>query len=81
MQLLLKYHGELAAYFPDNSEDNTTTVNVNQDDSICSVMAKFNIPLEKIHLILVNGINVKDQDCDDYRFADGDTLAIWPVSK
>lgn len=81
MQLLLKYHGELSDYFPDNHEDNIATVDINKDDSICSVMAKFNIPLDKINLILVNGINVKDYDCDNYRFADGDTLAIWPATK
>jgi len=81
MQLQLKYHGELSNYFPDNSDENIITVNINQDDSICSVMDKFNIPHAKISLILVNGINVKDYDCENYRFSDGDTLAIWPVTK
>jgi len=81
MKLTLKYHGEFAAFFPDDTQDNLMIVRISQDDSISSVMDKLSIPLEKINLVLVNGIKVKNYDCENYRFADGDTLAIWPVTK
>lgn len=81
MQLILKYHGELCDYFPGDQEDNTTTVDISPDDSICSVIEKFNIPREKVNLILVNGVNVREEDCTDYRFSDGDILAVWPSSR
>jgi hypothetical protein len=79
MKLLVKYHGELATYFPKTSEDNSTSVDIGENDSLMSVMDKFSIPLDKIILILVNGVNVDKNLAADHYFADGDTLAVWPA--
>ena len=78
MKLLVKYHGELVEFFPELSEDNSTNVEIKEDDSIMSVIDKFSIPSEKINLILVNGVNVDKDLAADHYFADGDTLAVWP---
>jgi hypothetical protein len=78
MQLIFKYHGELTTYFPEESEDNMIRMDIDVNDSVYSIIDKHNIPREKITLVLVNGIKVNHEDCDAYRFTDGDTLAVWP---
>jgi hypothetical protein len=78
MQLIFKYHGELTMYFPDESEDKMIRIDIDVDDSVYSIIDKYNIPREKINLVLVNGIKVNHEDCEAYRFTDGDTLAVWP---
>ena len=80
MQLILKYHGELVEYFPENSEENMTRVDIDDEDSVFTIMEKFKIPRNKINLILVNGVKINHDDCESYRFSDGDTLAVWPVT-
>ena len=80
MQLTFKYYGELTAYFPDSSEENLKHIDVDADDSIYSVIDQFNIPHDKINLILVNGIKVDKENCEIYRFDDGDVLAVWPIN-
>lgn len=80
MQVILKYHGELVEFFSADNNDNITRVDVNEEDSVYSVIDRFNIPREIINLVLVNGIKVNLDDCESYHFSDGDTLAVWPVS-
>jgi hypothetical protein len=80
MQLILKYHGDLSNYFSNDSEENMTRIDVDDEDSIYSVIDKFNIPREKINLILVNGVKVKEDDCATFRFSEGDVMAVWPAA-
>ncbi|MGY8813778.1 MAG: hypothetical protein ACKVHQ_03565 [Gammaproteobacteria bacterium] len=77
MQLIFKYYGELTSYFSEGSEDNMIRIDIDVDDSVYSIFDKYNIPRDKINLVLVNGINVNHEDCEAYRFTDGDTLAVW----
>ena len=78
MHLTFKYHGELSEFFSGSDEDNVIKMDIDENESVFSIIEKYNIPREKISLVLVNGINVKHDDCDAYRFSDGDTLAVWP---
>jgi len=80
MQLTVKYHGELSSYFPDNGDENVARIEIDDTDSVRSVIDKLSIPHEKINLVLVNGIKVNDDDRGHFRFSDGDTLAVWPHS-
>jgi len=80
MKLTVKYHGELAEYFPDTDDEKNVSIRVSEEDCILSVIEKFNIPSEKINLILVNGVKVDEEDFTGHRFADGDTLAVWPTN-
>lgn len=80
MQLILKYHGELTVYFPHHSEDHSAKLDIGEDDTVYNIIESFNIPRDKINLILVNGVKVNHDDCDRFRFSDGDTLAVWPVA-
>jgi molybdopterin converting factor small subunit len=80
MKLTVKYHGELIEYFPDSDEEKNVSINAAQEDSILTIIERYSIPSEKINLILVNGVKVDDADFNDHRFADGDILAIWPIT-
>ncbi len=80
MQVILKYHGDLIRYFSPPDEEHATRVDIDEQDSVFTIIERFQIPREKINLVLVNGIKVKIEECDSYRFTDGDILAIWPLS-
>ena len=80
MQVILKCHGELNQYFSPADEEHAARVDVDDHDSVFTIIERFNIPRNKINLVLVNGIKVKIDECEDIRFADGDTLAIWPIT-
>jgi hypothetical protein len=80
MKLIVKYHGDLAEYFPGSTEEKMASVSIGADDSIISVMEKFCIPSEIINFILVNGIKVDKDDFEKHRFSDGDILAVWPMN-
>ena len=80
MQVILKYHGELVQYFPPADEAHAARVDVNDQDSVFTIIERFNIPRDKINLVLVNGVKVEIDECEGYRFTDGDTLAIWPIT-
>ena len=79
MQLTLKFHGELPGVLPAaGAGARAARVDIEDGDTIYSVLDKLNIMPENINLILVNGIKVKD--CGTYRFSDGDILAVWPAT-
>jgi hypothetical protein len=80
MEVILKYHGELIEYFSDEAEDNIIRLEINKDDSVYSIIEKFNIPPEKINLVLVNGVKVNNEDCEEFLLSNGDILAVWPVT-
>ena len=79
MQVILKYHGNLVEYFQ-ATDEHATRVDINDQDSVFTIIDRYKIPREKINLVLVNGINVRIDECESIRFADGDTLAIWPIT-
>jgi hypothetical protein len=80
MQVIVKYYGDLIDYFNPTDEEHTTRVDIDDQDSVITIIERYKIPRDKINLVLVNGVNVKIDECENYRFSDGDTLAIWPIT-
>jgi len=78
MKLNFKLFAGLGEYLPANARDNTTVVDIDENDSVFDVIARFNIPAEMIHLVLVNGVYLHPEQRSAANFKEGDTLAIWP---
>jgi len=78
MKLNFKLFAGLGEYLPADSKDNVTVVDIREDDCVFDVIARFNIPVEMIHLVLLNGVYLHPEQRRAPKFKDGDTLAIWP---
>jgi hypothetical protein len=80
MELTFKFHGELIEFVPERDEDNTLRISITAEDSVYTIIERFSIPREKINLVLVIGVRVRHDECECYRFSEGDILAVWPVN-
>jgi len=78
MKLIFKLFAGLGDYLPANASDNATSIDINEGDTVFDVIARFNIPPEMIHLVLLNGVYLHPEERNAAKFSDGDTLAIWP---
>ena len=75
----VKLFASLSDYLPPDARENATQVALPQNGAtITTILGKFGVPMEKCHLVLVNGIFVSPSARDSTRIQDGDTLAVWP---
>ncbi len=75
----LKLFASLSDYLPPDARENATQVALPQDGAtIATILGKFGVPMEKCHLVLVNGIFVSPSRRSETQVADGDTIAAWP---
>lgn len=78
MKLIFKLFASLGEYLPADANDNATSIQIKEGDTVFDVIARFNIPPEKIHLVLLNGVYLHPEERNAPKFSHGDTLAIWP---
>lgn len=75
----VKLFASLSVYLPPDSKENATRIALPADGTtIASTLGKLGVPMEKCHLVLVNGIFVSPSERSRTTIEDGDTLAAWP---
>jgi molybdopterin converting factor small subunit len=78
MKLSFKLFAGLGDYLPAEAKEHTILLDIDGSDSVFDIIARFNIPSEMIHLVLLNGVYLHPEEREKPNFKDGDTLAIWP---
>lgn len=78
MRLTVKLYAGLSPFLPPSARDNTLELESAEPLTPATIIARFNLPLELVHIVLVNGIYVKPEDRAGMQLQDGDTLAMWP---
>lgn len=78
MQVTLKLFATLSDYLPPGASKNTVPREVGDGVSVRELLASTGVPMEKCHLILVNGVYVAPAKAADKRLAAGDTVSVWP---
>ncbi len=78
MQITFKLYATLMDYLPDGSDKHSTIVEIPTDASAYNVIDRFNVPREKAHLVLLNGVYVQPEERSTPILKEGDTLAVWP---
>lgn len=73
-----KLYASLADYLPEEANNNSISVSVDESASPYQLIDRYRVPREEAHLVLLNGVYVKPEDRDKPVFQDGDTLAVWP---
>ena len=59
------------------SVQNAVEVEVSDSASVDTVISDFNLPLDLVHLVILNGVYVAPEARGQV-MSEGDTLAIWP---
>ena len=78
MEITLKLYASLSVYLPEEAEKHAIRLTISPTDTVSSILAKFSVPKELTHLILLNGTYLDEAEREISRFSNGDTLAVWP---
>ena len=79
MKITFKLFASLAPHLPAGALSNAAQIEVPDDLSLNDLIARYNVPREQAHLVLINGVfsppDARDQGSI---LKSGDTVAIWP---
>ncbi|HIF09690.1 MAG TPA: MoaD/ThiS family protein [Sneathiellales bacterium] len=78
MKVTVKLFALLEKYLPRDTIDQTVEVDVTDGASPHVVLAKFGVPPQECHLLLVNGCFVLPSERDNFVMRENDALAAWP---
>ncbi len=79
MRITLKLYASLGAYLPkDADKQRGTRLDIDPQETARGVLARYQVPEDKAHLVLLNGIYLSPAQRNRPAFKDGDTLAVWP---
>jgi molybdopterin converting factor small subunit len=79
VQITFKLYASLTDYLPaDRRTSNWMALEIEPDSTIATIIAPFNLPMNLVHLVLINGVYVYPVDRATRTLVEGDVLAIWP---
>lgn len=78
MNIILKLYASLGSCLPAEAVKNEVSISVEPDASIREILETYNVPFEKCHLILVNGVFSPPAQATQVTLNEGDALAVWP---
>jgi sulfur carrier protein ThiS len=79
MQITFKLYASLTEFLPvDVRRNNRMTLDVPEGATIAEVIAPFSLPMNLVHLVLINGVFIPPAERATRALASGDVLAIWP---
>ncbi len=78
MRITLKLYATLGGYLPADAEKNIARLDLPDGTRVTEVIERFRLPLDLVHLVLVNGIYIAPEQRAETRLGEGDVLAIWP---
>ncbi len=74
----IKLFASLADYLPAGAKENAVGVRVSDGGTIGSLLQDLQVPQERCHLVLLNGIFVPPGQRMSANVAEGDVVAVWP---
>jgi molybdopterin synthase sulfur carrier subunit len=78
MQITLKLYATLAEYLPEDAKKHRILLDISDKETAYHVMERYNVPRERAHLVLLNGVYLTPEQREQPTFKEGDTLAVWP---
>ncbi len=78
MQVTLKLFASLGSFLPAGASRNKAALDIDGETSILALLDSHNVPREKCHLVLVNGVFHPPEDRDKVILNEGDVVAVWP---
>ena len=71
-------YASLAKYLPNDAKRNIIQIEVETDVTVFKLLENYRVPVDSVHLVLLNGVYIEPPDRDKPIFKDGDVLALWP---
>ena len=78
MRITLKLYATLGQFLPEGATRNQIALDVADGASVAQVLKSHNVPMERCHLILVNGHYTPPAAAGRTALDEGDHLAVWP---
>jgi sulfur carrier protein ThiS len=78
MKITFKLFATLSDYLPPQKQGNIVELDVSEGSTIADLVKQFNLPMQLVHLVLVNGKYIKPEDRNTHLLIENDVLAIWP---
>lgn len=78
MHITLKLFASLSQYLPNGSRDNMLELEVATDETVEDIIQRLRLPLESVHLVLLNGSYLSPEQRIQQKPRAGDQLAVWP---
>jgi len=78
MKITLKLYAMLSMYLPPGTKDNQIDIEVEDNATPASVLAKYMVPPENCHLVLINGVFVAPGQRELHQLDENDAVAVWP---
>lgn len=78
MQIELKLFATLADHLPPGTQGNITALHLAEGETVQGAMERAGVPLEGVHLVVLNGVYVPPGERSRRVLHGGDTLALWP---
>ena len=79
MQITFKLYASLGDFLPAaQRRGNEMTLTLPEGQTILQVIEPFNLPMNLVHLVLVNGHYIPPEQRGTRALMEGDVLAIWP---
>lgn len=78
MQINLKLFAMLADHLPPGAVANTVTIALPEGSTLQTLIERFSLPPNLVHLVLVNGVYVPPRERLVKPLKEGDQIAIWP---
>ena len=78
MNITFKLFATLTDFLPANRKYNAVQLDVAPETTIDNLVARFQVPVKLVHLVLINGVYVAPGERATRTMVEGDVLAIWP---
>ncbi len=77
VQITFKLFATLIGHLPPTAVKHAVTLEVDETITPNQLIDRFSVPRAEVHLVLVNGVYLAEEDRDK-PLQEGDALAIWP---
>jgi len=78
MEITLKLFATLSEYLPAGTKKHSIFLDISDTETAYTILERCNVPIEKAHLVLLNGVYLTSEQRQQATFKAGDTLAVWP---
>ena len=78
MKITLKLYALFSQYLPANANQHAIELDIPENTTVFEIIKQFKVPKEKVHLVMLNGIYISQEERETHAFNDGDTIAVWP---
>jgi len=78
VKITLKLYASLASCLPAEAVKNEAEITVKSGVSVREILDAHNVPFDRCHLILINGVFSPPASAKQATLKEGDALAVWP---